>query len=214
MVPSVWLGRPDSVTIAKALFMYFNFLFCIPVHDLTKTSERYHSQADFIWPDGSLKPIFVPGTGRESIWMRTWNSGGRRHVAPSTIRRSAPARTSPSPWPRSSGLAHRRNGRHGWPPPPPCRQLISVADPDPGSGAFLTPWSGMEKFGFEINIPDPRHCSRWDDIFEDYALLEIIFWSFCHICVFFCDLKVAAWFFLVTAPFWLICSFYLHHDIW
>ncbi len=30
----------------------------------------------------------------------------------------------------------------------------SVADPDIGSGAFLTPGSGKEKFGSGINIPD------------------------------------------------------------
>jgi hypothetical protein len=50
--------------------------------------------------------------------------------------------------------------------------LISVADPDPGSGAFLTPasgifltldpGSGMEKFGSGTNIPDPQHwISFW-----------------------------------------------------
>jgi hypothetical protein len=37
----------------------------------------------------------------------------------------------------------------------------SVANPDPGSGAFLAldPGSGMEKFGsgIRINIPDPQH---------------------------------------------------------
>jgi hypothetical protein len=34
------------------------------------------------------------------------------------------------------------------------------ADPDPGSGIFLTldPVSGMQKFGSGINIPDPKHC--------------------------------------------------------
>ncbi len=35
-----------------------------------------------------------------------------------------------------------------------------MADPDPGSGVFLTldPGSGMAKFGSGINIPDPQHC--------------------------------------------------------
>jgi hypothetical protein len=36
------------------------------------------------------------------------------------------------------------------------------ADADPGSGIFLTldsdPGSGVEKFGSEMNIPDPQHC--------------------------------------------------------
>jgi hypothetical protein len=34
------------------------------------------------------------------------------------------------------------------------------ADPDPGSGIFLTLnlVSRMEKFGSGINIPDPQHC--------------------------------------------------------
>jgi hypothetical protein len=38
--------------------------------------------------------------------------------------------------------------------------IVPNPDPDPGSGAYLTPepGSGMEKFGSEINIPDPRHC--------------------------------------------------------
>jgi hypothetical protein len=35
----------------------------------------------------------------------------------------------------------------------------SIADPDPGSSALLTPGSGMEKLGSGINIPgDPQHC--------------------------------------------------------
>jgi hypothetical protein len=31
------------------------------------------------------------------------------------------------------------------------------ADPDPGSGIFLTLNPGWEKFGSGINIPDPQH---------------------------------------------------------
>jgi hypothetical protein len=37
---------------------------------------------------------------------------------------------------------------------------IHCADPDPKSGAFLTPGSGMEiaNPGSRINIPNPQHC--------------------------------------------------------
>jgi hypothetical protein len=34
------------------------------------------------------------------------------------------------------------------------------ADPDPGSGIFLTLDPGWKKFGSGINIPDPQHCFR------------------------------------------------------
>jgi hypothetical protein len=55
----------------------------------------------------------------------------------------------------------------------PDKPILSVADPDLGSGAFLTPVSGirigfgfgMEKSGSGINIPD--HISE---------SLETIFW--------------------------------------
>jgi hypothetical protein len=41
--------------------------------------------------------------------------------------------------------------------------VTSVADPDPGSGAFLTPGSGIRDGkksdpGSGINIPDSQHC--------------------------------------------------------
>ncbi len=55
------------------------------------------------------------------------------------------------------------------------------ADPDPGSGIFLTldPGSGMEKFGFAINIPDQQHictfmqiCTKnWPNLVVDYFKL-------------------------------------------
>ncbi len=38
---------------------------------------------------------------------------------------------------------------------------ISVADPDPGSGAFLTPRSGMsKKSGFGSGMNNPDHISE------------------------------------------------------
>jgi hypothetical protein len=172
----------------------------------------------------ALSPFFVPGTGRESTWMRTWNSGGRRRVAPSTIRRSAPARTSPSPWSRSSGLARQPNGRHGCPPPhvdswsvlrirfrdPVLFWLrdpgwVKNQDPDPG-WKISDPGSG-------IIIPDPQHCS-W--VWYFWGLYPD--WN--YFLVFLSFLSIFLWFeggssvFLVTAPFWLICRFYLLHDIW
>jgi hypothetical protein len=37
---------------------------------------------------------------------------------------------------------------------------LFAADPNPGSGIVLTldPGSGMKKFGYGINIPNPQHC--------------------------------------------------------
>jgi hypothetical protein len=36
------------------------------------------------------------------------------------------------------------------------------ADPDPGSGIFLTRYPGWKKLGSGINIPDPQHWFQFD----------------------------------------------------
>ncbi len=49
----------------------------------------------------------------------------------------------------------------------------SVADPDPGSGAFLTSGSGMGK---KIRNPDPRSGSWMNNPDHIFESLETIFW--------------------------------------
>ena len=51
--------------------------------------------------------------------------------------------------------------------------FCSVADPDPGSGAFLTPGSGMG----ESQHPDPGSgMNNPDDIFQSLETICLIFW--------------------------------------
>jgi hypothetical protein len=51
--------------------------------------------------------------------------------------------------------------------------LISVANPDPGFGAFLTPGSGMGK---ETQDPDPETVSGMNNPDHISESLEPIFW--------------------------------------
>jgi hypothetical protein len=69
----------------------------------------------------------------------------------------------------------------------------SVADPGPGSGAFLTPGSGIrdgkksdpgwKKVGSGMNIPDPQHCLQIKNFMEHIlriAILEEFFVEQCR----------------------------------
>jgi hypothetical protein len=86
---------------------------------------------------------------------------------PVTLIWSLTARLSPP-----SGVSSTRKGR----PPPSAHNNTkirsSVADPNPGSGAFLTPGSGM---GRESQHSDPGSGMNNPD--HNFSSLESIFWG-------------------------------------
>jgi hypothetical protein len=74
---------------------------------------------------------------------------------------------------RGPALAHLNTQQPAINLPTQLCTVSGVADPDPGSGAFLTPGSGMGK----KSGPDPGSGSRMNNRDHISEILETIFWA-------------------------------------